>query len=227
MKKLILLALMTLGIMKLNAEEYNFGDHSLAFSQIEKEWRNQNLYTGSYEDNPNILDYFLGFSNAYPNDLMQNVIAVMLGRKEYGEYVIDKQNGYISAEVATELEYKMQMCHWRCTDGSTLVGVALIGYEYIVPGFNAPEEDPNATYTDDDDDCEIHLCVNDMMFYRVLKNEVLWRPIVPEKLLGRTIDFHQYDIELPRYGKEIKLKHKDNPKLNLSFTWDGAKFIKK
>lgn len=195
---------------------FNFANHTLSFTQIEKEWQNQNLYTGSDNENPTIEDYFLGFSQAYPNDFMNMIVTRMLGREAsgtLGDYMMDVRNGYLNAKLMAELELRLQMCYWRCSNGNILVGVSLSGDEY----------DPVAT---DDEGFAMVNNVNDLMFFEVKKGETVWWPRKPSLLTGRNLNFKDFNVELPRVGKDIKLSPgEDNPGAgNYLLKWDGAKF---
>ena len=106
------------------------------------------------------------------------------------------------------------MCYWRCNDGGTLIAVALQGEVYHY--FN----------NDSDDECcdRTTVTFNDLMFFKIDKGEVMWQARTPLTLCGRTFDFTHYDIQLPRSGKDIILKHKTNPKENYRLKWNGTRF---
>ncbi|MBR1594200.1 MAG: hypothetical protein IJ692_06325 [Alloprevotella sp.] len=199
-------------------EEFHFSDRTLTFAQIEQEWQVQNLYTLTQSPRPDIKEYFLSFALAYPNDPLQRILAQVLGYDQegtVGNYVMDVKNGYLQAELLTELTLGVQMCYWRMTDGGTLVGVCFFGDEYKM-------DDDGFTADCDEDDRTI--CINDLMFFRINPDECIWRPRTPQALCGRMFDFSAYDIQLPRQGKDIRLTHKTNPSRSLVLRWTGKGF---
>ena len=139
------------------------------------------------------------------------------------EYTLDERNGYISGELGTETSPSVQMCFWNCKDGSRLIGVALQGYEY-----NLEESDPD--WTDEEIDDNIFVNLNDIAFFRILPDEMIWRPVAVKDICGRNFSFILYDrIEMPRQGKDIKLveiaEFGDEAVTTLS--WDGTRFTVK
>ena len=210
----VVLALMAATLTQAQDEVYNFADNTLSFYKIEQQWHNQNLYTGSDSEKPAIDDYFWGLAQAYPNEFLNMVVTRMLGKEAIGigDYVLDIHNGYISARLMAELELRVQMCYRHCTNGNILVGVALSGDEY----------DPVVT----DDEDRMVLNVNDLMFFEIKKGEAVWWPRTPKVMTGRDFNFHDFNVELPRVGKDITLSPGyDNPKAgNYLLKWNGAKF---
>lgn len=221
MKKILLSLFATMCLTGTTmAQDYNFATHTLSFYEIEKEWHNQNFFTATRAENTNIKEYFLSLAQAYPNDLFNFVVANMMGLKTdgfIGNVIIDARNGYIAADMLTELTGNVQMCHWRCNDGGTLVAVALQGNEYICEGIDYDK----SFYDPDDERC---ININDLMFFKIDYEEVLWQPKSPKEMCGNKFNFHEYSIELPRKGKNIVLKHKTNSKANYTLQWNGTSF---
>lgn len=181
-----------------------FPDHTVPLQYVIKEWHTQGLYTAGWDKPATIRNYVVGLANAYPNDLFQMIVAKIAGLDvddALWEYVLDVQNGYVSAKLGTETIPSMQMCYWRCSDGSRLVGVALEGYEY-----NLEEREPDPNWTDEEMEDHIHVRLNDIAFFRILGDQALWRPVPVRTVCGRDFDFKEYDkIELPHQGKDIRL----------------------
>lgn len=223
MKRLCILlaaALCCLSTRALAQEEYVFPDHEVALQQMVKEWHGQNLYTAGWDKNPGIRNYFVGLADAYPNDFFQKIVHKMLGfdvDNAFFDFVLDPQNGYVSAVLGTETSPSVQMCYWRCKDGSRLIGVAVQGYEY-----NLEESDPS--WTDEEIEDHIFVDLNDLAFFRILGDELIWRPVSVKELCGRDFDFKLYDIALPRQGKDIRLTDRDEDSGGYLLKWDGARF---
>ncbi len=218
MKRLVFalaLTVMAASLTQAQDEVYNFADNTLSFYKIEQQWHNQNLYTGGESEKPAIDDYFWGLAQAYPNEFFNMVVTRMLGKEAIGlgDYVLDVRNGYINARLMAELELRVQMCYWRCTNGNVLVGVSLSGDEY----------DPTAT---DEDDDRLVNNVNDLMFFEVKKGEAVWWPRTPKVMTGRDFNFHDYNVELPRMGKDITLSPSDDDpnEGNFLLKWNGSRF---
>ncbi len=201
--------------------------HEVALQQVVKEWHTKGLYTAGWAEKPTIRNYFVGLANAYPGDLFQMMVGNMLGlgtEDALSEYTLDERNGYISGELGTETSPSVQMCFWNCKDGSRLVGVALQGYEY-----NLEEADPD--WTDEEIDDNIFVNLNDIAFFRILSDELIWRPVAVRDICGREIDFREYDrIEMPRQGKDIRLisvPEIGEEDVVTTLAWDGNRFTVK
>ena len=202
--------------------------HEVALQQVVKEWHSMGLYTAGWAEKPTIRNYFVGLANAYPGDLFQMMVGKMLGLgtdDALSEYTLDEKNGYISGELGTETSPSVQMCFWNCKDGSRLIGVALQGYEY-----NLEESDPD--WTDEKIDDNIFVNLNDIAFFRILPDEMIWRPVAVKDICGRNFSFILYDrIELPRQGKDIRLVavdyENDEKETVTTLSWDGTRFTVK
>ena len=199
-------------------DEFKFSDHGVTLQEMVKEWHDQNLYTAGWDDNPGIRNYFVGLADAYPTDLFQTVVHKFLGfdvEDAFEDFVLDERNGYVSASLGTELSCSVQMCYWRCNDGSRLIGVAVQGYEY--------SEDEEEMEPDEDGEYgNWTVCFNDLAFFRVLSDELIWRPVLAKDLFGRDYDFEEYYVELPRSGKDIRMTDSDGEITLLK--WNGARF---
>lgn len=228
MKKLLMTAVAMLGMATAGAsevEELNFHDllfaePQLTFYQIEQQWHDQCFFTVDRSEKPNLKAYFLSFAQAYPNALTDLMVARMLGLETegmVGEYVFDERNGYLSGTLLTELLCSVQMCYWRRTDGNILVAVALQGFEY--------KGDANAGARDDDPHDERTIPVNDLMFFKIDKGEVIWLPKTPLQILGRQYNFNYYDVQLPRYGKDITIR-RHGASSTITLRWNGTDFLK-
>ena len=218
MRRIILIALAMAGFaMSAQEQEYKFADHTLTMNQIVSEWHDQNFYTATFtESRHDIKDYFLSVAMAYPNEFFNRIVIKMLGYNSegvVGNYVCDVANGYLRADLLTELDGQVQMCYWRCTDGGTLIAVAVQGEEY------RPDIEDRLEYDD-----PVTKCYNDLMFFRINPDEAIWRPITPQQMCHKAFDFEQYRIELPQKGKNITLTHKSNPALNALLKWNGSTF---
>lgn len=217
---------LSLGVRAQDDEFPELADHGVYLQDVMKEWHGQGLYSAGWDDKPTIKNYFVGLANAYPGDLFQMMVGKMLGLgtdDALSEYTLDEKNGFISGELGTETSPSVQMCFWNCKDGSRLIGVALQGYEY-----NLEEADPE--WTDEEIDDNIFVNLNDIAFFRVLPDEMIWRPVAVKDICGRNFEFILYDrIELPRQGKDIKLvevaEFGDEEVTTLS--WDGTRFTVK
>ena len=197
-------------------------DHGVALQNVIKERHDVGLYTAGWDQKPTIRNYFVGLSDAYPNDLFQMIVRKMLGLDVGGalmDYVLDEPNGYVSATLGTETSPSVQMCYWTCKDGSRLIGVALQGSEYNL-------EEPDPSWDEDEEDEHIFVKLNDIAFFRILGDESIWRPVPVSRVCGRKIDFNQYaEIQLPRQGKDIKLVNdEDDPTPSLTLKWNGNGF---
>ena len=110
----------------------------------------------------------------------------------------------------------VQMCYWRCADGSRLIGVSVQGYEYMdvpVEEMEPDEDDEYGNWT---------VCFNDLAFFCVLSDELIWRPVPARELCGWDYDFKEYYVELPRSGKDIRMTDHDGEVTLLK--WDGGRF---
>lgn len=209
--------LFVLCLFSVQAQEYNFADNTLSMSQIVNQWQDHEFYTATTTDHPNIKDYFFSFTFAYPNELCINMLARLAGLEHegVGNFVVDPANGFIGGELLTELSPKMQMCYWNCSDGSRLVGVLLQGHEYK-PTYKEYEE---TEYNDD-----MTFCYTDLMFFRLTNEDLIWHPVKPEQLCGRSINFRYFNIELPRRGKDITLTRTFGDGKSYKLKWNGTKF---
>ena len=129
------------------------------------------------------------------------------------DYVMDEKNGYASGTLGTETSPSVQMCYWKCNDGSRLIAVAIQGYEY---------RDDEGDTSDDEDEDNWTVCVNDLAFFRIQGDELLWRPVPVRQVCGRDFDFKDYFTQLPRTGKDIQLTDTDGNVLLLK--WNGSRF---
>ena len=123
----------------------------------------------------------------------------------------------MAASLGTELSCSVQMCYWRCNDGSRLIGVSVQGFEY---NSDVPEEEMESDEDDEFEDWTV--CFNDLAFFRVLEDELIWRPVQPKDLFGWDYDFKEFYVELPRSGKDIRMTDTDGEVTLLK--WDGARF---
>lgn len=199
-------------------EAYKFADTCLSFQQVLSQWQDQNLYTAGWDESPTIRNYFAGFATTYLTDLTREMLFMMLGlnaEDALSGYVLDERAGYIRATLAAQLESTLQMCYWRCSDGSRLVAVAVKSEEFF-------DSEDGEEVIDEDGDMKVWTAT-DMMFYRIRKGELLWRPVTPTKLLGRKLDFNRYIIELPRQGKDILLTGSETGKVT-TLKWTGNGF---
>ena len=214
---------LSLGAWAQDDEFPELADHGVALQQVIKEWHSKGLYTAGWAEKPTIRNYFVGLANAYPDDLFQMMVGKMLGLgtdDALSEYTLDERNGYISGELGTETSPSVQMCFWNCKDGSRLIGVALQGYEY-----NLEESDPD--WTDEEIDDNIFVNLSDIAFFRILSDELIWRPVAVRDICGQEINFREYDrIEMPRQGKDIRLVFvpEDGDDIVTTLVWDGARF---
>lgn len=209
-------------VADLDINQAKFADHTLSLAMIEREWHDHHFF--STGETPGIKMMMLSFAQAYPNELTNRLIAVMMGvdREGFvGDFVLDEHNGYASGALQTELDCSMQMCYWKRTDGDLLIAVALQGYEYKWDGNREAWE--NMADNDEEDPT---VCVNDLMFFKLEKGEVLWLPKTPKQITGRDIDFKNCRVELPRHGKDICLvfnPQDDNP-TTTTLRWNGLDF---
>ena len=220
------LALLFLTPVCLRAQDDEFPelpDHGVALQQVIKEWHGKGLYTAGWDKNPTIRNYFVGLAHAYPNDLFQMIENKMLGLDVddgLWKYELDVQNGYVTGELGTETSPSVQMCYWRCNDGSRLIGVALMGYEYNM-------EEPDPSWSEEEADENIFVNLTDLAFFRIKGDEAIWRPVSARQVCGRDIDFRHYDaIELPRQGKDIRLTYgnEDFTETVTVLKWNGNGF---
>ena len=201
----------------------NLADHGMALQQVIKEWHDQGLYTAGWDKNPDIRNYFVGLSDAYPNDLFQMVVHRICGLNVddgLWNYVLDVQNGYVTGTRGTETSPSVQMCYWRCNDGSRLIGVALQGYEYNL-------EEPDPSWSDEEAEENIFVNLTDLAFFRIKDGEAIWRPVTARQVCGRDMNFRRYDaIELPRQGKDIRLTfgNEDFTETVTILKWNGNGF---
>ncbi len=205
-------------------------DHGVAIQQVIKEWHNHGLYTAGWDDNATIRNYIVGLAYAYPNDLFQMIVSKLLGLDvddAFTEFVLDEKNGYVMAELCTETSPSVQMCYWKCNDGTRLIGVATLGEEY-----NIDESEPDPSWTDEEMEDNIFVNLNDIAFFRVCTDEMLWRPVAVKDICGKDLNFKQYDrIELPRQGKDIRLVavdyENDEKETVTTLVWNGSRFTVK
>ena len=208
-----------------NDEFPELADHGIALQYVIKEWHTHGLYTAGWDDNPGIRNYITGLANAYPNDLFQMIVSKLMGLdvgEVFTEYVLDEKNGYVMAELGTETTPSVQMCYWRCNDGTRLIGVALQGYEY-----NLEEDDPS--WTDEEIEDNIYVNLSDLAFFRIRGDESIWRPVAVKDICGRNLNFAMYDrIELPRQGKDIRLitfgEEDLDSEIVTTLKWNGSRF---
>lgn len=201
---------------------YEFSPYDYSMRQIGEVWDHLNFYSISREYPPDIKECFISFAIAYPNFGMQVILAHVLGYDQGGSvggYVMDTSNGYMQADIMTELTQGIQMCLWRMKDGSTMVAVALRGEEYV----DTEEEQGEVEESDDMEGMNV-ISINNLMFYHICKDEAIWRPCTPKKLCGRTFDFTEYDIQLPQKGKDIRLYHSTDARKNVVLKWNDGKF---
>ena len=217
---------LSLGAWAQDDEFPELADHGVALQQVIKEWHSKGLYTAGWDEKPTIRNYFVGLANAYPEDLFQMMVGKMLGLgtdDALSEFTLDERNGYISGELGTETTPSVQMCFWNCKDGSRLIGVALQGYEYNM-------EEPDPDWTDEEIDDNIFVNLSDIAFFRILSDELIWRPVAIRDICGREINFREYDrIEMPRQGKDIRLIFvpEDGDDIVTTLAWDGTRFTVK
>ena len=218
------LALLLLMPVCLRAQDDDFPeltDHGVALQQVIKEWHDKGLYTAGWDKNPTIRNYFVGLTYAYPSDLFQMIVNKMLGLDVEGglmNYVLDVQNGYVSGELGTETSPSVQMCYWRCGDGSRLIAVALMGYEYNL-------EEPDPSWSDEEVDENIFVNLTDLAFFRIRSDEAIWRPVSVREVCGRNINFKEFDeIRLPRQGKDIELDVVGAEIRTTTLKWNGNGF---
>lgn len=217
---------LSLGAWAQDDEFPELADHGVALQQVIKEWHAKGLYTAGWDEKPTIRNYFVGLANAYPEDLFQMMVGKMLGLgtdDALSEFTLDERNGYISGELGTETTPSVQMCFWNCKDGSRLIGVALQGYEYNM-------EEPDPDWTDEEIDDNIFVNLSDIAFFRILSDELIWRPVAVRDICGREINFREYDrIEMPRQGKDIRLIFvpEDGDDIVTTLAWDGTRFTVK
>ena len=223
MKRILLTAaLCCLATGAFAQDAIKFSDHGVTLQEMVKEWHDLNLYTAGWDDNPGIRNYFVGLADAYPTDLFQTVVHKFLGfdvDDAFEDFVLDERNGYVAASLCTELSCSVQMCYWRCNDGSRLIGVALQGYEYNM-------EEPDPSWTDEEAEDHIFVNLSDIAFFRILAGELIWRPVPVKQICGREYDFAFFDkIELPRQGKNIRLiSEEEDGQSIITLVWDGSRF---
>lgn len=194
-------------------------DHSLSFNQIEKEWHNQNIYTVTNSESSDIFGYFLSFSQAYPNDILNMIVVRALGMLDegiIGDFVMDKKAGFMRGTAFTELTQDVEMCYWNCSNGARIVAVSLAGYEYTYDDEIEGEE-----VTCDDRGV---ICVNDLMFYRLNSDEALWHPLTPKAICGRDFEFDKYKVKLPRQGKDIIIADAETDAVRYVLKWNDGRF---
>ena len=146
-------------------------DHGVYLQHVMQEWHDKGLYTAGWDDKPTIRNYFVGLANAYPDDLLQMIVSKLLGLDvddAFTEFVLDEKNGYVMAELCTETSPSVQMCYWKCNDGTRLIGVATLGEEY-----NIDESEPDPSWTDEEMEDNIFVNLNDIAFFRVCTDEML------------------------------------------------------
>lgn len=225
MKRSIIMALVALIAMMGNANEVDnikvdeiaFADHSLSLYQITKEWHNQHFFTIGDEQKPTIKNYFFSFAMAYPNYIGQLMTAKLIGLDEssrVSNFVLDEHNGYIEGHSLTEFDNSIQMCYWNCANGDVIVAVAIQGREYKPEGYvNTAHDDPEEPST----------IINDLMFFKVEKGEVMWLPKTPKQMTGKNFNYANYEIKLPREGKNITLINRNNGS-KTTLRWNGQNF---
>lgn len=197
------LALLCCGLSAAAQDDYpDMPNYGVPLQKVIREWHTQGFYSAGWDKQPTVRNYFVGLAESYPNDLFQMIVAKMVGLDvddALWNYVLDVANGFVSGELGTETTPSVQMCYWRCGDGSRLVAVALQGSEYS-------EEEPDPSWTDEEIDDHIFVKLNDIAFFRIQGDELLMYPVSVRKACGREVKFQEYDkIELPRQGKDIRL----------------------
>lgn len=200
-------------VEQLDLDHAEFADNTLTIGRIEQQWHNRHFFMADRNTAPrDIKRCFVSFAQAYPNEFFNLVMCHLLGFETDGfisGFVCDERNGYIAAEQLTELSQSVQMCYWKCTNGDIIVGIALQGEEYTDERYG---DGPPVR------------SVNDLMFFKVEKGEVMWLPKTPRQMLGRDYDFTRYDIALPRVGKDITLTPKGRVGKTVVLRWNGKDF---
>lgn len=195
------------------AQEYNIPYVSI--HEISNVWDKTAFCTIGNRDKANIKSYFLTFASTFPNDFFTEVAGKMMGLESdnISNYVCDTKSGYLKATWAMQIESQLQMCYWRCTDGSRLVAVVLQGCSeaLIDPDFDGNEE--------------AH-CTNLLLFYKLSEHGCWDTPLTLKALCGRDFHLYDYDIQLPQQGKDILLKANGNNKQAKScrLKWNGNGF---
>ncbi len=198
------------------AQDITFTPHNLTTRQIEQEWDRYSFYTIGRGETPDIKTLFTTFAMNWPNEFLQELMGSVIGIRDndiIGNFILDTSNGYISGVLASQIGQKFQMTYWRCTDGSLLVGVAFEGYDEAV------------MMVENEDDMKA-LSLNGLMFYRIAHDTVIWNPETPKQVFGRDFHFAEYEIQLPRQGKDILLKYNSEKKNGKSYLlkWNGNGF---
>ncbi len=211
--RIILLSVMMSASMLCQAQDYNIPYVSI--QEIANVWDKTSMCTLGNREKANIKSYFLTFASTFPNDFFHEVLGKMMGLESYniGNFVCDTKNGYLRATYLVQIESHLQMCYWRCNDGTRLIGVVLQGCtEALI--------DP-----DFDGDKEPH-CTNLLFFYKLTEYSCWDTPMSLKAACGRDFHLYDYDIELPQVGKDILLKANGNNKQAKSYRlkWNGNGF---
>ncbi len=202
MKKFFVLFAIAISCLCASAQDYNVAYHYLCMRKIIKEWHDQNLYTNMRVEKPTIKEYFISFAEAYPNDMLFEMMNWVLGypANGSGKVEVDISNGYVATEFYTEFTNRVEMCYWRCDDDGVLVGVLVQGAEYFCDDDDLP---PQEVVNDEDYDPDYSIA--DMMFFKIGKGEVMWWAKTPKQMCGRDFNFNDYIVHLPQKGKDITL----------------------
>ena len=202
MKKFFVFFAIAVSCLCAGAQDYNVAYHYLCMRKIIKEWHDQNLYTNMRVEKPTIKEYFISFAEAYPNDMLFEMMNWVLGypANGSGKVEVDIPNGYVATEFYTEFSNRVEMCYWRCDDGGVLVGVLVQGAEYFCDDDDLP---PQEVVNDEDYDPDYDIA--DLMFFKIAKGEVMWWAKTPKQMCGRDFNFNDYIVHLPQKGKDITL----------------------
>ena len=194
-------------------ENFNTPPHTVSFHQISKEWKNYVFFLPAGTEKRDIFTFFVALAEAYPNEVFFRALDKHLGIETDGwvsNYVLDKPNGFMSCTAASELAPGFEMCTWRKTNGDHLYGVAFSGYRYL------DESEMNGGQRDES--------ISDLLFFELKKGERRFVPIAPEIVLGMKYDFKQYQVKLPRHGKDIRLMDKNGSRLIKTIKWNRNSF---
>ena len=213
-----LMAVLLASAVAANAQIENFEYNSpeKSFAEIEAEWTKSLVGTVGNPDKPNIKTYFLSFASHYPNELLSQMLSCMLGVERdgiVGDYVCDVKNGYIQGTLQSQFEQRVQMCYWRCNDGRILVGITI----------NGCNEGAMAAETEADLE---RCCTNALLFYKLNEYGCWWEPVLPNQIVSKDLRYYDYQIQLPRQGKDIKLKWRQEERTGKNYTlkWNGNGF---
>lgn len=215
LRKCLIAVLLTSAVAVSAQDEFDFDSPNKSFEEIESVWAKNQVLTVGKTKAPNIKMYFLSFAVQYPNELFSEMLACMLGvgADIVGNFVCDERNGYIQGELLAQFEQRAQMCYWRCNDGRILVGVYISGCN----------EGAMAAETEADME---RCCTNALMFYKLNEYGVWWDPVMPKQIVNKDLRYYDYQIQLPRQGKDIKLKWGPQERTGKNYTlkWNGNGF---